>query len=240
MRPARFHSWNLTPREAAAIQDTLRDKVKTCPLPKRIQLIAGADVSFDTESNLVHAAVTVLRFPELTLVEHCSSTEKVTFPYIPGLLAFREGPPIVHAFQKLENTPDVVMFDAHGVSHPRRFGLASHLGVIFDLPSIGVAKKVLVGSFNKMKKERGNHSTLVDGEEEIGLALHTKDSVNPIFISVGHKSDLHSSMDIVLSCATKYRTPEPTRQADIIVNSLRKGDEVDLGLDVDGGQTSLF
>jgi len=238
MRPARFHSWNLTPREAVAIQDSLRDKVKTCPLPKRMQLIAGADVSFDIGSDLVHAAVTVLSFPDLTLVEYCSSTETVTFPYIPGLLAFREGPPIVHAFQKLENTPDVVMFDAHGVSHPRRFGLASHLGVLFDLPSIGVAKKVLVGSFNKMEKERGNHSTLMDGKEEIGLVLHTKDSVNPVFISVGHRSDLSGSMGIVLSCATKYRIPEPTRQAGMIVNSLRKGNEIDL--DIDGRQTSLF
>ena len=238
MRPARFHSWNLTPKEASAIQTTLRDKVEICSLPEKIRLIAGAGIAFDAGSNLVYAVVMVLRFPELTLVERRSTIEKVTFPYIPGLLAFREGPPIVHAFQKLKNIPDVIMFDAHGLAHPRRFGLASHLGVLFDLPSIGVAKKVLVGSVDEMKKEQGNYSHLMEGQEEIGLALQTKDNVNPVYVSIGHRSDLVSSRKLVLACATEYRAPEPIRQAQLMVNSLREGKEIDLN--INGEQTTLF
>jgi len=238
MMPARFHSWNVTPQEASAIQSTLSDKVETCPLPGKIQLVAGADVSFDTGSNMVYAAVTVLRFPELTLVERRSAAETITFPYIPGLLAFREGPPILHAFQQLHNIPDVFMFDGHGLAHPRRFGLASHLGVLFDLPSIGVAKRVLVGSFDQMKKEQGNYSSLIEKGEEIGLALQTKDNVNPVYVSIGHKSDLPTSREFVLACTTQYRVPEPTRQAHLAVNALRTGAEIDL--DVGGDQTTLF
>lgn len=219
-----LHSWNVSIVEAKRIQDALREKVVVSSLTGDIRYVAGADVSFDKGSNVVHAAVVVLRFSDFSVVEKRGVSEEVDFPYVPGLLAFREGPPVLHAWEALDKKPDAILFDAHGFAHPRRFGLACHLGVILDIPSIGCAKSVLVGTHEDPGETRGEISPLLDRGEELGAAVRTKDGVAPVFVTIGHKVDLPSAIRLVLKCTRGYRVPEPTRQAHLAVNSLRRGE----------------
>ncbi|MCH8010666.1 MAG: deoxyribonuclease V [Candidatus Marinimicrobia bacterium] len=223
MISSNYHPWDVSPGEAKAIQDRLRLKVVVSHFTSEINYVAGADVSFDKGSNLVYAAIVIMTFPDLNVVERRGLAERVDFPYIPGLLAFREGPPVSHTWDKLQIKPQVILFDAQGYAHPRRFGLASHLGVILDIPSIGCAKSVLVGKYNEPGEKAGEYTELIDKGEVVGAAVRSKDKVNPIFISIGHKVDLNGAIEISLACTRGYRIPEPTRQAHLEVNSLRRG-----------------
>lgn len=223
------HRWDLSVAEAKAVQEDLRKEIVVSPLQEKMDFVAGADVSFDNGSDLIHAAVVVLRFPSLEIVEKQGVSQRSTFPYVPGLLAFREGPCVQNAWEKLEVEPDIVLFDGHGLAHPRRFGLACHLGVVLNVPSIGCAKSVLVGSFTEPGRERGQLSALVDEGEEVGVALRTRDDVSPVFVTIGHRVDLPGAVKLVLACSRGYRIPEPTRQAHLAVNALRRGEPLSMG-----------
>lgn len=216
------HSFSLSPKEAIALQKELSKKVKIAELPlRKIRLIAGVDVSYSKKSKKLFAAVVVVSFPELELQEKKGRIDKATFPYIPGLLFFREGKAVVKALGALENEPDLLMVDGHGLAHPRNFGIASHLGVIFNKPSLGVAKKPLSGKFSPPREKPGSKSPIIKDGQRVGLALRTKAQCQPIYVSLGHLVDLESSYEIVLKTTTKYRLPEPVRLAHIFSNELR-------------------
>jgi deoxyribonuclease V len=218
----RLHSWNLTPTEAVALQRKLAAAViNTRPLP-RWKLIAGADVSYNRFSSTIHAGVVVLRLPELTIVEKQGATGETTFPYVPGLLSFREAPIVLKAFARVKAEPDVVMLDGQGFAHPRRMGFASHVGLWLDRPCIGCAKSRLTGHFDPVGREAGCTSPLVDRGELIGEVVRTKTDVQPLYVSVGHKIDLASAVAVVLASCHRYRIPEPTRQAHLHVNEIRR------------------
>jgi deoxyribonuclease V len=234
-----LHSWDVSPDEAIKIQNQLRNLVKVEKLVGEIRYIAGADISFDKGSNVVYAVVLVLKFPELEEVDRSLVVTEVNFPYIPGLLSFRESPALIKAWEKIKIVPDVVMIDGQGIAHPRRFGIASHFGVLVDRPTIGCAKSLLVGEYEEPKDEAGSFSYLYDSGEIIGVALRTRDSFQPVFVSVGHKITLDESIEIVMKTVRGYRIPEPTRQAHLIVNALRRG-EIKPGTRTNPEQGSLF
>ena len=238
MKPVRFHSWNVSPDEASAIQLNLRDKVEVQPLPNDIHLVCGTSISHDPNSNTIHSALVILRFPDMELVERHGLSEEITFPYVRGLLAFREAPSIMKLIKRIQHQPDVMLFHSHGIAHPRGFGLACHLGVLFNVPAIGVADRVLVGYHDDLDKEKGHHAPLMHNGEDVGLALRTKEAVNPMFVSVGHKADLFTSMEFILESVTHYRRPEPIRQAHLAVVAQRDGEDIDI--DVGGDQATLF
>lgn len=230
-----LHEWNLTPAAAIRLQRQLAAQVvlKDC-LPRQPELVAGVDVSYRKHGNRFFAAVVVLRLPDLQPVAEASASDRVTFPYVPGLLSFRELPVLLQAFRSLQQHPDLVMVDGQGIAHPRRLGLASHLGLWLDLPTIGCAKSRLCGSFDPPGAKRGESSPLWDEEEQIGAVLTTRDRVKPVFISPGHKIDTRIAVELVLACGGKYRLPEPTRQAHLLSNRLRREAE-GLTPQVDGG-----
>ncbi|MGD2105328.1 MAG: deoxyribonuclease V [Anaerolineae bacterium] len=209
--PVRTHPWNVPPDEAKAIQRHLREHLVVEPLEGSPEMVAGVDVS--VKRGEARAAVVLLSLPRLEPLEAVTANRTAEFPYVPGLLAFREGPVILDALEKLTTSPDVLMFDAHGLAHPLRFGLACHLGVLLDLPSVGCAKSVLCGHHGSLKAERGSWTHLVDGDEVIGAAVRTRTEVNPVFVSIGHRVDLESAVSLVLACAPRYRLPETTRWA---------------------------
>ena len=225
-----LHPWNVTAKEAIEIQKSLRDKVIIEPFGdiKKIRYVAGVDVSMNLYSSTVFAGFVVLSFPDMQIVSHAVVKDETKFPYIPGLLSFREIPALLKAWEKLKKeskfVPDVVVVDGIGIAHPRRLGIASHLGILIDLPTIGCAKSVLTGVYNEPEMEAGSISYLFDknnGEEIIGAALRTKDSVKPVFISPGHRIDLADSLEIMEKCVRKHRIPEPTRFAHKIMNEYR-------------------
>lgn len=222
-----LHDWHLTPLEAVELQRTLAGQVvvEGC-LPEQPELIAGADVSYRWHGEQFYAAVVVLRLPDLQLVAEASASERVTFPYIPGLLSFRELPVLLQAFRKLSVCPDLVLVDGQGIAHPRRLGLASHLGLWLDLPTIGCAKSHLCGKYCPPGDQRGQQSPLCDREEQIGVVVTTRDRVKPMFISPGHKVDVARAVELALACGSKYRLPEPTRQAHLLSNRLRQEAEM--------------
>ena len=203
---------NALPEQAIAIQSTLQQRVVTHNLLGVVKAVAGVDVGFPTK-DIARAAVVVLSFPELAPI-HCAVAETpVEFPYIPGLLAFREMPAVLAAVEKLKARADLFIFDAHGLAHPRRLGLACHAGLILDRPSIGCAKSRLTGDYVEPGTERGDWSPLRDGDECIGAVLRTRAGVRPVFVSIGHRIDLETAISFVLACAPKYRLPETTRLA---------------------------
>lgn len=242
-----LHSWDVTPSEAVALQKKLRDKVIIQPLPGDIKLVAGADISYNRFSDVAYAGIVVLRLPDLAVVTTSGVVSKMTFPYVPGLLSFRESPSLLEAWQKLTVLPDVLMLDGQGIAHPRRFGIACHMGVLLDLPTIGCGKTLLTGKYDEPAPEAGNFSPLIHKEEVIGAAVRTKNRVNPVYISPGHLADVPSAIDLALRCVkgyvadnqskpstdskakpakgSKYRIPEPTRLAHLFVNALRRGEE---------------
>lgn len=219
-----LHDWNLTPREAVELQKTLRERVRIEPLTGQINTIAGADISFDKSSETVYAGVVVLRLPGLEIVEEAGVVATAKFPYVPGLLSFREAPSVLEAWAKLKCEPDAVMFDGQGIAHPRRVGIASHMGLILNRPTFGCAKSVLVGRFVEPSPERGARSLLIDKDETIGAALRTKTRTQPIYVSAGHLIDLEGAVDLTLRSDGGYRQPEPTRRAHLLVNALRRGE----------------
>ena len=238
MKPTRFHSWNVSPEEASAIQLNLRDKVEVQPLPNDIELVCGTSISHDPNTNTVHVALVVSKFPAMELVECHSLSEETTFPYVSGLLAFREAPSLMTLLKRIQYQPDVILFHSHGLAHPRKFGLACHLGVLFNIPSIGVADRVLVGYHDNLPIEKGCYVPLKDNKQELGLVLRTKEDEIPIFVSVGHKSDLFTAMELTMKCITRYRHPEPIRQAQLAVRAQRDGENIDL--EHGSNQASIF
>ena len=218
-----LHPWDVTYREAVAIQQALKQKLVLCEddSPCRITSIAGADLSYSKRSDLFFASVILLSWPSLSVIEEASSIGKASFPYIPGLLSFREGPALLKAFNALRQTPDCVIFDGHGIAHPRNMGLASHMGIILGLPSIGCAKKRLVGFHDEVGCTVGDYTALLHDEQIVGAVLRTKARVKPVFISQGHKIGLKRAVEVILSCCRGYRLPEPVRLAHLAVNRLR-------------------
>jgi deoxyribonuclease V len=214
----------MTPREAVELQKSLRERVRLRPLAGRIETIAGADISFNKFSSTVYAGLVVLRLPQLEVVEEVGVVSETSFPYVPGLLSFRETPSVLEAWSKLKTEPDAVMFDGQGIAHPRRVGIASHVGLLIERPTLGCAKSVLVGKYQEPETERGNWTELVDKGEVVGAALRTKNNVQPIFVSPGHLIDLEGAIRLTLECDGGYRQPEPTRRAHLLVNALRRGE----------------
>jgi deoxyribonuclease V len=206
------HPWNVSPEEAVAIQQRLREQViREGPMPGPGTVIVGVDVGFRGE--LARAAAVAVRFPDLTPLAQAVAEVPVTFPYIPGLLAFREAPAILAALECLPLSPQVLMVDGHGISHPRRMGIATHLGVYLDLPSIGCAKSKLWGRYEMPPDEPGAWSPLWDGEEMIGAVLRTQAGASPVFVSIGHRISLENAIATVMACVRGHRLPEPTRLA---------------------------
>ncbi len=220
-----LHDWNLKPREAIELQKSLRERVRVEPLAREVKTIAGADISFNKFSETVYAGLVVLRLDTLETIEEIGVVSETRFPYVPGLLSFRETPSVLEAWAKLKVEPDAVMFDGQGIAHPRRIGIASHVGLIINRPTFGCAKSVLVGRYEEPLTDRGAWTNLVDKNETVGAALRTKRNVQPIFVSPGHRIDLAGAIDLTLRCDGGYRQPEPTRRAHLLVNRLRRGEE---------------
>jgi deoxyribonuclease V len=207
-------SWPETATEATRVQSELRHQVRLENDFGTIKLIAGVDVSYDIKTNITRAFIVLIDAKTLQPVSDVKAELPTTFPYIPGFLSFREIPAILAALKKLKTTPGLLMVDGQGVAHPRRMGIAAHLGVLTDMPSIGVAKSRLTGTYKEPDLFKGAHSLLMDKRERIGTVLRSKDNVKPLFISAGHRIDQDTALDIVKDCLTKYRLPEPTRLAD--------------------------
>ncbi len=224
------HPWEVTPAQGKRIQNELRKKVSTTWEPIDVKTVAGVDVGMEGE--IAKAAVVVLSYPELSPLDQSLAQVPVTMPYIPGLLAFREAPAILAAYEKLTSEPDLLIFDGQGLAHPRHLGIASHVGVILDVPSIGCAKSRLWGSHNESPNEAGSYAHLYDGEEIIGAVVRTKTGVHPVYISIGHKIDLPTAIQFILSSCRGYRLPEPIRFA----HRAAGGEK----LKIEGEQKSLF
>jgi deoxyribonuclease V len=214
MKIKRNHKWQVTPREAIEIQHRLQKRICISSFSGKVCLVAGADASFSRHSDTVHGAVCILAFPDFELIEKRTATLKLRFPYIPGLLTFREGPVLLKCFEKLQNLPDVILFDGQGIMHPRRMGIAAHLGVLLDIPSVGCAKSRLYGEFKEPAGSRGSYEYVRDRDGKIiGACLGTREKVKPVFVSVGNRINLSKAIDIVLRSCPKYRIPEPLRCA---------------------------
>ncbi|HUP56625.1 MAG TPA: deoxyribonuclease V [Bdellovibrionota bacterium] len=216
-----LHRWDLTPSEAFALQLELARGLRIEKLPSSIRLVAGADLSYERFSDLAHAAFVVLEFPSLRIVERAGATARMTFPYIPGLLTFREGPALLAAWRELKTRPDVVVFDGQGIAHPRRLGIAAHMGLWIGIPSVGCGKTKLAGSFEEPGPMAGDFSPMIHRGEVIGSALRTRTKAGPVFVSPGHLADLEGSRELAMRCSIGYRVPEPTRQAHLLANELR-------------------
>ncbi|HEX3050426.1 MAG TPA: deoxyribonuclease V [Aggregatilineaceae bacterium] len=230
-----LHSWNLAPDEAIAVQRELAAQIITdqpLDLPN-LKLVGGVDVS--VKEHVSQAAVVVLRYPELDVVEVARATQPTTFPYIPGLLSFREGAVILDAMRKLQATPDVFIFDGMGTSHPRRIGIACHIGLFIDIPTVGCGKSRLVGSHDMLPETKGAWRELKHRGETIGVVLRTRNNVSPVYVSVGNRATLDTSRELVIRCTTRYRLPEPTRAAH---NAAGQGGPQDS--DGPSGQLTLF
>jgi len=213
MRVHKLHEWQVGVAQAREIQLSLAKKVVTENEVINPRLVAGIDISSPNAQGMARGAVVVLRYPEFSIVEVEVAEDKITFPYFPGLLSFRESPLILAACEKLYNTPDLILVDGQGIAHPRRFGLASHLGLFLDLSTIGCAKSILCGRHQPVGEETGAHAELLDNGELIGAALRTKSGVKPVYVSVGNKIALTSALQWVIKCCRGYRIPEPTRLA---------------------------
>lgn len=223
MRIRQLHDWNVTPREAIRIQEELRARVRVEPLRSEIRTVAGVDIAWERHERGVYsgyAGVVVFSFPALREIERVWVAARTAFPYVPGLLSFREIPLLLPAFERLQAEPDVIFVDGQGLAHPRRFGMASHLGLVLDRPTIGCAKSRLIGLYREPGLRRGCHTRLLDKGEIVGTALRTRDGVAPIFVSVGHCIDLPSAIRLTLRCCEGFRIPKPTRRAHIFVGEL--------------------
>jgi len=221
MLPGVRHAWDVDAVTAKNIQLQLASKVRLQPLQKPPQLIAGVDAAFAKTGDRIWAAAVLLEFPTMQLVETQVAEGVVTFPYIPGLFAFREGPFLLKVLAMLSQLPDVIFFDGHGIAHPRKMGLASHLGILLDRPTIGVAKTRLIGEYEELSDEKGAFSPLFDHDQQIGLVLRTRSHVKPIFVSPGYLVDFYDCLQLVLATCTKYRLPEPIRLSHQKANSVR-------------------
>ncbi len=209
------HTWPTTVDEAIKIQEQLQPEVITEDnLKQPLQYVAGVDMGFEEDGAISRAAVAVLSFPDLQLQETSIARRPTTFPYIPGFLSFREIPAVLDALEKIQTTPDIILCDGQGIAHPRRFGIACHLGLIVDIPTIGVAKSLLIGKHDDLPETQGSWQPLIHKGETVGAVLRTRTRVKPVYVSSGHKVSLPTAIDYVLRCTTKYRLPETTRFAD--------------------------
>jgi deoxyribonuclease V len=221
VKPAISHPWDLSVAEAKALQLQLAEKVISTTTfdPAAVQTVAGVDVSFRAE--MAQAAVVVLRFPDLEPVDYALGKAPLTFPYVPGLLTFREGPSVLNALEKLTVSPDLFIFDGHGMAHPRRIGLAAHMGVVLDHASIGCAKSRLIGKHDEPGDAVGDWVPLCDHEVTIGAVVRTQPGVSPLYVSIGHRIDLPTAVDFVLRCIRDHRLPETTRYAHRVAGGAR-------------------
>ena len=217
MQPIITHPWDINETEALKLQRTLAARVVTEDSVDKIELVAGVDVAYTTNSDKLTAAVVIINAATLDVIETVTVTDTARFPYIPGLFSFRELPSLTKAFAKLKHRPDLVVCDGQGYAHPRRFGLACHLGVLFDIPTIGCGKTKLIGDASMPETTRGSFAPLIDRCEVIGHVLRTQTDINPIYVSVGHRVSLATACQWVLKLSPNYRLPETTRQADQVV-----------------------
>ena len=215
-----MHRWDVSLQEALKIQTTLKKGILLQNAFDRIGMVAGADVSFAKQE--VTAAVIVLDYETLEVVEESAARSPCSFPYIPGLLTFREGPVLLKALQRLNYQPDVILFDGQGIAHPRGIGLASHLGVLLNRPTLGCAKSRLIGEYSEPGQSKGSYAPLLFQGETVGAVIRTRDRVKPIFVSPGHMIDLNTAIEIVLRCCTRFRLPEPTRLAHLRARILKE------------------
>ena len=220
-----MHDWNLSPTDVIALQQKLREQVRIVPLEKEIKYIAGADVSLNMFEKDIYAGIIVLKYPSMEIVTHAVVKDRTEFPYIPGLLSFREIPALLGCWEKLSIKPDVVIVDGQGIAHPRRLGIASHFGVLIDTSTIGCGKSRLYGNYRE-PTEVGSHTNIIDPKngEVIGTALKSKVRSNPLIISPGHNVSVADALNIIQHYLKGYRLPEPTRQAHVLVNKFRKGE----------------
>jgi deoxyribonuclease V len=222
MRVLRLHRWDLSPRDAIALQRQLSERVdRSTPFPEWFRYAAGADVACGRFSNRLFAGVVVCDVTDWSVVDSAGIEVETECPYVPGLLSFRESPGLLEAFSRLSREPDVVLVDGAGFAHPRRFGLACHIGLLLDRPTIGCAKSRLIGTFSPPGSVRGSSRQLLDRGEVIGRVLRTRTGVKPLFVSVGHKLPLEDAARIVLACCPRHRLPEPVRLAHRFVGNLR-------------------
>jgi deoxyribonuclease V len=230
MKALPLHSWDVTPAEAREIQLRLRERMERDDRIPEVKHVAGADLAFElrgrgswrTGEGRAIAGVIVYRFPDMREVERASSILPLKFPYVPGLLSFREIPALLAAFESLRVSPDLIFCDAHGYAHPRRFGLACHLGLLLDVPSIGVAKSLLIGKCKEPARRAGSTSALLDTDtaEEIGAAVRTANGVKPVYVSQGHRVSLARAIEFTLAVSDGFRIPRPTRDADHSVKEI--------------------
>jgi len=216
-----LHSWDVTPKEAIAIQRNLKEHLTLRWTNPSVTLVGGADVSYPKGGKTSYAVVIVMTVPDFEMVDVAWICQRLSFPYIPGLLAFREVPALLEAWENLRHYPDLIYVDGQGIAHPRSMGLATHLGILLDVPSIGCAKTPLVGGEPVVGDAKGNHAPLIHRGEEVGVALRTRTGVKPLYVSPGHRIDLQTAMHWVLRACVKYRLPEPLRRAHIMANRLR-------------------
>jgi deoxyribonuclease V len=222
MKPKFATRWDLSPREAMRLQERLRARVILDDQFKKIRTVAGADLAFDPATDTAFAGVIVYHFPELEEVERRYARRKLRFPYVPGLLSFRESPVLLAGFAKLRTEPDLILIDGHGLAHPRLFGIACHIGVLFDKPTIGCGKSLLVGEYKEPAAREGSSSPLIYRNLRAGTVLRTRSEVKPIFVTQGHRVSLDTAVRMVRACTDGFRIPKPTREADHYVRDLRR------------------
>lgn len=218
------HEWSMSVEAAIALQKELsREVIVQDQFSQPIQYVAGVDMGFESGGTISRAAVAILSFPDLQLHEYAIARRPTSFPYIPGLLSFREIPAVLDALEKIQTLPDLILCDGQGIAHPRRLGIASHLGIIVNMPTIGVAKSLLVGKHEEVPDIKGSWQPLRHQGEVVGAALRTRTKTKPVYVSSGHRISLSTAIDYVLQCTPKYRLPETTRIADKLAS--RKVDE---------------
>jgi deoxyribonuclease V len=216
-----LHGWDLSPREAADLQKTLARAVVIRPLPSRIRVIGASDISYSKQSETLIAVIVTFRWPGLEPMEVVHHVSRASFPYVPGLLAFREAPPLIEAYRKIKMKPAVLLCDGQGIAHPKRMGLAAHLGLFLGIPTVGCAKSRLCGEHENLTLRKGFSKPLMLGAEQVGVVFCSRDGVKPIYISPGHLADIFSSKRIVSRCLRRFRVPEPLRLAHIEANRIR-------------------
>jgi deoxyribonuclease V len=245
MRAKQLHPWRVTPAEARKIQQQLQQQVIMEDVFDEIHTVAGVDIGIKRDndnSEIAKAVVVILNYPELELIDQIRVEQPIEFPYIPGLLSFRESPAIITAFEKLSTEPDLIIVDGQGIAHPRRFGIASHLGLLLDKPTIGCAKSRLYGRHDQPDMAAGSYAYLYDRDDIIGAVLRTRENVNFVYVSVGHNISLESAIEYTLKCCLNYRLPQPTRLAHQVAGgmTLMKPKEVKSVKKEEARQLSLF
>ena len=233
-------TWPVDAQEAIATQNRLRGQVITTDQFETIVTVAGVDAGFEQEGTIIRAAVVVLQLPDLTLLEQAIAYRPTTFPYVPSLLSFREMPTVLDALSKLTLEPDLILCDGAGIAHPRRLGIASHLGVMINKPTIGVAKSRLLGTYDELPPEKGAWMPLMDRGERIGAVLRSREGTKPLYVSAGHRISLETAVDYVLQCTPKYRLPETTRLADRLASNRGPMPSVGTSAKDKPGQMEMF